>query len=146
MSSALNGAELDAPARLKKQLDSVLKLQEVIELLDSQIEETKHSISAVAGNAQAGIYLSTLCDRHTALVQSAETLYQSLNVHEAFPTLQGVTFQFLHTLLIARDLKILLRQRLVGRYFETSRLDQAMGGADALLGSCFSYLLTFLPF
>lgn len=124
----------EAPARLKKQLQTVLSLQEVIEQLNSQIEETSKLVQMFPVDQSTKNLLKTLCERHAGLVEAAEGLYSSLNVPDQFPNLEGVPFQFIHTLLMARDLKIVLRQRLVGRYFEISRIDQSTGGADAVLG------------
>jgi hypothetical protein len=63
-----------------------------------------------------------------------EALYASLNVHESFPELQGMDLEFVRTLLMARDLKINIRKRAIGSFFEWDRLDQAAGGRDQTIG------------
>lgn len=90
-------------------------------------------------NKPACRYIAKLLETHSQMVAEAEALYASLNVTESFPDLEGVSFQFVHTLLMARELKINIRQRLVGRFFEMSRLDQAAGGMGAPIGSSTAY-------
>lgn len=41
----------------------------------------------------------------------------------------------MRTLLLARDLKINIRKRAVGRFFEWDKLDRAVGGKDKALAS-----------
>ncbi|KAF8993326.1 hypothetical protein BDQ17DRAFT_1392690 [Cyathus striatus] len=89
---------VDAPARLKKELDTVLNLQE-------------------------------------QLKEKVEELYASLNVQDSFLELYGVDLTFVRTLLMARDLKINIRKRAIGSFFEWDRLDQATGGKDKPLGT-----------
>lgn len=115
-------------------MESVLVLQDTIEQLDQHIQATHKTIATGGAPPAAKNLLRVLAERQTALVHSAEELYSTLNVDENFPALAGVSFQFVHTLLMARDLKILLRQRIVGRFFELTRIDQSAGGADANLG------------
>ncbi|KAG2127205.1 hypothetical protein DEU56DRAFT_693117, partial [Suillus clintonianus] len=63
----------------------------------------------------------------------------TLNVHNRFPELQGVDLDFVRTLLMARDLKINIRKRAIGSFFEWDKLDRAVGGANQALGNipCF---------
>jgi len=61
-------------------------------------------------------------------------LYASLDIHESFPELQGINLEFVRTLLMARDLKINIRKRAIGSFFEWARLDQAIGGRREALG------------
>lgn len=65
----------------------------------------------------------------------AEALYASLNIHESFPELQNVNLEFLQTLLMARDLKINIRKRAIGSFFEWAKLDRAVGGKAQPLGT-----------
>ena len=50
--------------------------------------------------------LQTLEHSHTELLVNVESLYAMLNIHDTFPELHGMSLNFVHTLLIARDLKI----------------------------------------
>jgi hypothetical protein len=68
------------------------------------------------------------------LQQQAEALYTSLNITESFPELQGVDLEFVKVLLMARDLKIVIRKRAIGSFFEEDKLKQAVGGRHQPLG------------
>ena len=64
----------------------------------------------------------------------AKALYSSLNVHEQFLELTNVSLDFVQILLMAWDLKINIRKRAVGSFFEWDKLDCAVGGKDKPLG------------
>lgn len=123
----------DAPATLKRQLESVLKLQEKIDELENVIA----GAATVMGSTTASAHLRGLEITQSQLSAQAENLYRALNVVAAFPELKGVTFEFVHVLLLARELKMNVRSRVVGRFFEMSRLDQAVAGKDVPLGSLY---------
>jgi hypothetical protein len=63
-----------------------------------------------------------------------EGLYSSLNIPNQFPDLHDVDLEFVRYLLLARDLKINIRKRAIGSFFEWERLDQAVGGKAQPLG------------
>jgi hypothetical protein len=63
-----------------------------------------------------------------------EVLYTSLNVHDQFPELKGMNLDFVQTLLLARDIKINIRKRAIGSFFEWDKLDRAVGGTQQALG------------
>lgn len=71
---------------------------------------------------------------HDRLQKKVDNLYGSLNVHQLFPELEGIDFDFLQALLMARDLKINIRKRAIGSFFEWDKLDQAAGGSEIALG------------
>ncbi|KAG9309294.1 hypothetical protein JVU11DRAFT_10781 [Chiua virens] len=64
-----------------------------------------------------------------------DALYASLNIQDQFPELDGIAFDFVRVLLLARDLKINIRKRAVGSFFEWDKLDQAVGGGQKPLGN-----------
>jgi len=66
-----------------------------------------------------------------------EALYSSLNIPEKFPGLDGINFEFIHTLLLAQDLKISIRKRAVGSFFKWDKLDHAISGKQKVLGKFF---------
>ena len=78
--------------------------------------------------------LSGLKDVHTSLKEKVEVLYSSLNVHVSFPQLLGLDLDFVHLLLMARDLKINIRKCAIGSFFEWDKLDQAAGGREQAIG------------
>ena len=67
-------------------------------------------------------------------MKKVEELYSSLNVANAFPEIKGLPLEFVRTLLMARDLKINIRKRAIGTFFEWDKLDRAGGGRDQPLG------------
>ncbi|KIK16962.1 hypothetical protein PISMIDRAFT_15460 [Pisolithus microcarpus 441] len=97
-----------APARLRKELDSVLALQADLDASEcallaarTMIEQDSKEVSA----RTLDILASMECG-HTQLSDKLETLYASLNVQDRFPELDGIQLDFVQVLLMARDLKI----------------------------------------
>lgn len=122
-----------APARLRKHLENVLRLQDAIGELEAMIDTAQKDARSDENPQRTG-QVESLRSAYAQMVHEAEALYASLNVSQAFPELQGATFEYVHTLLAARELKINIRQRAIGRFFEVSKLDQAVGGKGAALG------------
>lgn len=124
----------DAPARLKRELDCVINLQRHIDTVTSSIETTKAALAK--GNAPPDCLslLGSLESMHSQLVVRIEKLYASLNIEDNFPELQSYNLTFVRILLLARDLKIIIRKKALGSFFEWSRIDQAVGGKDQALG------------
>jgi hypothetical protein len=102
----LNSFYIDAPARLKKELDKVLSLQGDIEVVEKAIQATRSSINHDSTPPAAHTALKSLEKSHAELLAHVESLYASLNVHDTFPELEGMSLEFVRTLLTARDLKI----------------------------------------
>ncbi|KAI6158808.1 hypothetical protein EDD17DRAFT_1487803 [Pisolithus thermaeus] len=124
-----------APAKLKKELDTVLALQADLDTTTKVVQGARATIER--GNVTPDILdaLASVERSHTRLVIKAEALYSSLNVHEQFPQLTNVSLDFVRTLLMARDLKINIRKRAIGSFFEWDKLDRAVGGKDKPLGT-----------
>ncbi|KAJ7579774.1 hypothetical protein C8J56DRAFT_867767 [Mycena floridula] len=123
------------PARLKKQLHQVLCLQGDIEGLESSICSVRATLKQVPGSTTALARLRVLEATHARMKAEAEELYASLNVAETYPELEGIDISFVQVLLLARDLKMSLRRRIIGCFFEMDRLDQAVGGGNEALGT-----------
>lgn len=132
--AAETDVDADAPARLKKELDTVLVLQADLDTVDSALQATRMVLSAATPTDVSIEVLSDLEASHEELKSKVETLYASLNVHASFPELKGIDLEFVRTLLMARDLKINIRKRAIGSFFEWDKLDQAAGGRDQALG------------
>ena len=79
--------------------------------------------------------LKGLTDVYEDLSSKLDALYASLNVTDSFPALRGLPFDVVHKLLLARDLKINIRKRAIGSFFENERLEQASGGRNISLGT-----------
>ena len=96
------------------------------------------SKSILAKSPDALTCLRTLEQLQDNLTGQVELLYSSLNVHESFEELRGIDFDFVRILLLARDLKINIRKRAIGSFFEWDKLDQAVGGRNQALGKVYS--------
>ena len=132
---------VDAPARLKKELDKVLSLQGDIEVVKKALQATRTAINQNNNTPPAALTaLQTLEHSHTELLVNVESLYASLNIHDTFPELHGMSLNFVRTLLIARDLKINIRKRAIASLFECDKLDRAVGGKANPLGNLFQVL------
>lgn len=132
--AATEPVSVDAPARLKKELDTVLNLQGDLDTVDKAIAVTHTTLSTSKPSPDSVCLLNRLQEVHEELKERVEALYASLNVYDSFPELQNVDLAFVRTLLMARDLKMNIRKRAIGSFFEWDRLDQAVGGRDQSLG------------
>lgn len=80
------------------------------------------------------------------LMTKVDTLYASLNVQDQYPELDGIGFDFVRVLLLARDLKINIRKRAIGSFFEWDKLDQAVGGGQKPLGNRQEHVVSYQTF
>jgi hypothetical protein len=124
----------DAPAQLQKELEVVLDLQGDLEVIDRTIQAANTGIRSSSISADTLNILASLERAHGRLVDKVERLYASLHIPERFPELRNIDLEFVRTLLLARDLKINIRKRAIGSFFEWERLDQAVGGKAQPLG------------
>lgn len=131
-------SSIDAPARLKKELDVVLALQADLDASDRALQTTRTVVEKGSATEETLDAVASLERSHERLMNKVEVLYSSLNVHDRFPELQDVDLDFVRTLLMARDLKINIRKRAIGSFFEWDKLDRAVGGANQALGKVFN--------
>ncbi|KAF9469487.1 hypothetical protein BDZ94DRAFT_692 [Collybia nuda] len=124
-----------APVRLKKELDTVLNLQGDLDTVDKAIVITRSTISHSSASRESLQLLSGLETTQKRLKDEVEALYSSLGIEDTFPELQNIDLDFVRTLLMARDLKINIRKRAIGSFFEWDRLDQAAGGREQAIGT-----------
>jgi hypothetical protein len=113
----------------------VLRIQSQLDILDECIESARKELATGHGTA-TGATLATFEDMQGRFKQRADALYESLNVQDIFPELKGLNINFVRKLLLLRDLKINIRKRAVGNFFEWERLNQAAGGRHQTLGEC----------
>ncbi|KAG2021067.1 sentrin-specific protease [Coprinopsis cinerea AmutBmut pab1-1] len=123
-----------APQRLKKELDTVLRLHRNMDMVDNCLEDARATLGSAKGS-DVNKTIEALEDMNGRLKAKAEQLYASLNVAEMFPQLEGIDLAFVQKLLLLRDLKINIRKRAVGNFFEWERLHQAAGGRHQALGT-----------
>ena len=124
----------DAPAKLKRDVDAVLNLQAELDSINQHFVTVQKAINEDANNKEANHFLNSLRQTHERAISKVEELYVSLNVTDVFPEIKGLPLEFIRTLLMARDLKINIRKRAIGTFFEWDRLDRAAGGSDEPLG------------
>ncbi|KAG2139317.1 hypothetical protein DEU56DRAFT_735682 [Suillus clintonianus] len=124
-----------APARLKKELDTVLALQADLDVSDRALQATRTMLEKEAASGDTLDVLASLQRGHERLMTKVEALYSSLNVHDRFPELDGVNLDFVRVLLMARDLKMNIRKRAIASFFEWDKLDRAVGGSQQTLGT-----------
>ncbi|KAG6810053.1 hypothetical protein H0H92_013548 [Tricholoma furcatifolium] len=124
-----------APARLKKELDTVLSLQGDLETCEKTLQATRITLAKSLPSPQSLRILGSLQEHHERLKDDIEELYSSLSIQDSYPELHGVDLDFVKHLLIARDLKMNVRKRAIGSFFEWERIDQASGGRDQPLGT-----------
>lgn len=127
-------ASSDAPARLKRELDMVLRVQADLDVVDNAIKVAKAAIANSPAPSDSKHLMNSLQRTHDKLKVKVEELYTSLNIPDSFPELEGVDLEFVRILLMARDLKINIRKRAIGSFFEWAKLDQAVGGRGQALG------------
>ena len=116
----------------------MLNLQVELEETNKRIEKMKQTVERNASNTTALEFISSLHRSQERTLEKVEKLYTSLNFQETFPELSNLPLEFIRTLIMARDLKINIRKRAIGTFFEWDRLDQAAGGCDQALGVLFS--------
>ena len=126
----------DAPVRLKKELNNIIAIQSDLDTVDTAISKARTSFKeAGQGTQQACKALDSLCRTQQRLKGKVESLYSTLNVPDMMPEFRNVDIQFVHTLFLARDLKMNIRKRAIGSFLEWERLDQAVGGKGQPLGN-----------
>jgi hypothetical protein len=84
----------DTPACLKKELDSVLILQDDLNTVNRTIQNAQTTLDKSAPTNNSISHLSSLPWTHEHLIAKVEDLYALLNVHDLFPELDGIDFNF----------------------------------------------------
>ncbi|KAI9462266.1 hypothetical protein HD554DRAFT_2176019 [Boletus coccyginus] len=122
------GLSDDAPARLKKQLDTVITLQSDLDTSEKALQVARNTIANDPVASESLEVPDDLERTYSQLKTKVDALYASLNDQDQYPELDGIEFDFVRVLLLARDLKINIRKRAIGSIFEWDTLDQAVGG------------------
>ncbi|KAJ8474908.1 hypothetical protein ONZ45_g15793 [Pleurotus djamor] len=123
------------PLRLKQELDTILHLQSEVETVAASVKAAQAALSSSATTQPALTILPELVATSDKLRSQADAIYNTLSVSDRYPELQHCSFDFVRTLLVLHDLKIHIRKRAVGSFFEWDRLDQAVGGRNQALGT-----------
>ena len=129
---------LDAPTRIKKELNAVLTLQSELDELEKKLSSTRELMNSLhGGSAISDGFMNDLEAQQQQVVEKVKELYVSLNVQDSFPELEGIDIEFLTTLFLARDLKMNIRKRAISSFFEWDKLNQAKGGREVAIGAHF---------
>ena len=111
-----------------------MSLQADLDDIQKYVKTVQANIATEDVNPEAHHFLTSLQQSHSRTIDQVEKLYASLNVPDDFPELQGLSLPFVRTLIMARDLKMNIRKRAIGSFFEWDKLDRAAGGRDQPLG------------
>lgn len=115
-----------------------MSLQGDLDTVDKAIQVARATISKAAASKESLQLLTGLEATQQHLKEKVEALYASLNIEDTFPELRDIDLTFVRTLLMARDLKINIRKRAIGSFFEWDKLDQAAGGREQAIGKSYS--------
>ena len=113
----------------------MLNLQAELDDIQKHVRTVETSISAQDTTPATHQLIKDLQQSHARTMDQVEQLYASLNVPDDFPELRELPLPFIRTLIMARDLKINIRKRAIGSFFEWDKLDRAAGGRDQPLGT-----------
>ncbi|KAG6852437.1 hypothetical protein C0991_011944 [Blastosporella zonata] len=94
---------MNAPGRLKKELDSVLNLHGNLDAWEKTLQA---SITTLSQSPLSIDILNGLREHQEHTKDHIEELYATLNIEDSFPDLQGIDYDFLQKLLVACNLKI----------------------------------------
>ncbi|KAF5326117.1 hypothetical protein D9611_000326 [Ephemerocybe angulata] len=104
-----------AQNQIKKELDSILKLQTNLDAVEKSISETRNFVENKHGGSHSSEdILDDLGKQQNDLMDKVEQLYASLNVDESFPELIGIDLDF---------------------FFEWDKVNQAKGGKGPTIGT-----------
>lgn len=125
---------LDAPTRLKKELDHILNIQGKIGELDTTVSHTQSLIKQGVLPRHCAESLNALHTELNKMKGNAEEMYSALNVNAEFPSLAGVSLTLVKKLFLLRELKASVQKKASHACFEFDKLDRAAGGKDMVLG------------
>ena len=107
--------------------------------LQNHAEDTLNRISTLASSVSkqgpSAIQLEGLNElqgKYKGIMDDMDGLFKSLRIKDQAQDIEG---DLLYHLIYARDLKINIRQKAIGMFFEWDKLDQASGGVNPALGT-----------
>ncbi|KAJ7580115.1 hypothetical protein C8J56DRAFT_795492 [Mycena floridula] len=124
-----------APAQLKKEVSKVLALNAEIDAIDTLIQNVSKAIKGAHGTRDSMVLIKALKKTQDTFKEQAESLYASLNLAKDFPNLVGLPTEFVHFLILTKDLKINTRYKAICSFFEWDRLDQSVSGREQTIGT-----------
>ena len=112
----------------------MLGLQSNIDTVEATLTSTRSTVAHHKIPPEALQAIESLKRNPACLLQNVKLLYTSLNIGNTFPELEGLSLDFVCTLLLAWDLKINIHKRAVANFLEFDKLDRAVGGKQNPLG------------
>ncbi|PPQ96642.1 hypothetical protein CVT26_010666, partial [Gymnopilus dilepis] len=126
---------LNQTSEKSKELDAFLSLQGQWDGVESAINAAKKALKVSKSSGKTLDLLNEFQEYHERFTGNLDGLYATLNSRSSPLKLKGVSPEFSKTLRLAHDLKISIRRRAIGSFFEWDRLDQAVGGRNLALGT-----------
>ncbi|KAF8911110.1 hypothetical protein CPB84DRAFT_1671998, partial [Gymnopilus junonius] len=83
------------PAKLKKELDTILSLQGDLETVEKAINAAKATLMMSATPDASKKILKAFQENHASFSDRVEALYVSLNIHDSYPDLRGANLDFI---------------------------------------------------
>ncbi|KZO94975.1 hypothetical protein CALVIDRAFT_483330, partial [Calocera viscosa TUFC12733] len=120
---------------LQRKLELFKKMQNELEKVGSAIQDTVKTMTEEFGLPGSSPIFARLRERQSELQQYGQALFADMRLNGEFPQLFGVSAQFLHYLLLAREEKINIRARVVQHLWELTRLQRARGGGHDPVGT-----------
>ncbi|KZO89545.1 hypothetical protein CALVIDRAFT_464841, partial [Calocera viscosa TUFC12733] len=120
---------------VQRKVELFKKLQTDLERVGAAIQDTVQSLKDELGWSRSAAAFRSLSEKHQDLMHNGHHLLGDLRLDHTFPELSGVSAQFLHYLLLAREEKINIRARVVEHLWELSRLQRARGGGHDPVGT-----------
>jgi len=124
----------------------VITLQSDLDTTEKALQATRNSIANDPIASESLEVLDGLECTYSWLMTKVDALYALLNVQDQYPELDGIGFNFVQVLLLAHDLKINIRKRAIGSFFEWDKLDQAVGGGQKPLGNRQGHIVSYQTF
>ena len=125
---------LEAVNALQSQIDNIAKLLK---------PGDPSKATEFAPTPEASESIENLKKAHSVLSNEIEALYGSLNIPSSLPQLRDYPPEFVSLLVITRDMKMALRDRVIQSFHEWDRLDQAAGGVHQPLGMSLLFLVFY---
>ena len=120
---------------MEKDFQALVELQADADNIAVTTQRVKRSIAITVGQQHNCMEIvSDLECKYKQCLEILDKLYTSLRIDGDFENMQDISFDFMQTLLQARDLKINIRQKVINLFFEWERLNQAVGGKNAPQG------------
>ncbi|EAU89215.2 hypothetical protein CC1G_03480 [Coprinopsis cinerea okayama7 len=118
----------------KKEIDAVINVQAELKAMEKNLKIARKVLKN-SNTKAAKAQVQKLAAKSAEMQEAVDNIYEALDVAQDLPDLEGVSFEYIRELLLLRDVKASIQKRAVGSFFEIDRLDQAVGGRDATIGT-----------